>query len=125
MHTDYVYLIHFAQPISERHTCQHYLGSAEDVDKRLHEHLQGKGARLTQVALERGIDFQVVRVWKAEPGQGRQLERKLKQRKAGPQLCPICATERRRQRNQLSFMANLDQAAALDFTLADVTEMAF
>ena len=55
MYTDYVYLLHFSQPISPDHTCQHYMGSAADVNVRLVHHLTGKGARLCQVANERGL----------------------------------------------------------------------
>ena len=87
MQTDYVYLLHFSQPISPDHTCQHYMGSAADVTTRLIHHLTGKGARLCQVANERGIDYEIVRVWQAEPGKGRELERKLKNQKQGPKLC--------------------------------------
>ena len=57
-----VYLLHFQRPISTHHTCQHYLGFALDLDARLAEHLSGRGARLTQVALERHIDFVVARI---------------------------------------------------------------
>ena len=82
----YVYLIHFDAPISDRHTCQHYLGYAENLAARVKCHRQGQGARLTQVAIERGIKFQVVRVWQGDRGR----ERRLKNRKDGPHLCPIC-----------------------------------
>lgn len=121
MQTDWVYLIHFAQPISPDHTCQHYLGSAENPFSRLHDHLTGKGARLTQVANERGIEYRIVRVWKAEPGKGRELERKLKRRKEGPKLCPICAEKRKCKQPQHQ-PPLLDP---LDFTLNDLGEIEF
>lgn len=89
-----VYLLHFAEPISLAHTTQHYLGYADDVQARLSEHRAGRGARLTQVALERGIDFDIVATWEG----GRDFERYLKQRKAGPRLCPICGRVHRRGR---------------------------
>jgi predicted GIY-YIG superfamily endonuclease len=82
-----VYLLHFDRPISERHTTQHYLGFTEDIEERLREHRAGHGARLTQVANERGIGYIVVRVW--EDGD-RTFERKLKNRKNAPCLCPKC-----------------------------------
>jgi predicted GIY-YIG superfamily endonuclease len=83
----YVYLIHFKTRISPKHTCQHYLGYTKDsIKRRLEEHKAGKGARLTQVAVERGIDFEVVRAWKGS----RALERKLKNRKNSRELCPVC-----------------------------------
>lgn len=82
-----VYLLHFAAPIAPgRHTCQHYLGTAEDLLPRLWAHEHGQGARLTAVAKERGIPFIVARVW---PG-GRSLERQLQNRHAAPRLCPFC-----------------------------------
>lgn len=54
---------------------------------RLYAHLYGRGARLTQVAHERGIGFTVVRVWEDVD---RKFERQLKNRKSSPRLCPIC-----------------------------------
>ncbi len=86
------YLFHFDQPISDGHPTQHYLGWAKDIDAREADHRAGRGARLTQVAIERGIDFIRVRVWE---GYSRTDERKLKNRKDGRALCPICAAERR------------------------------
>jgi predicted GIY-YIG superfamily endonuclease len=88
----FVYLLHFTQPIAPgRHTCQHYMGSAEDLQARLSQHREGTGARLCKVAIERGITWELARVWEAPAGEGRKLERKLKNRKSGPRLCPICS----------------------------------
>lgn len=81
-----VYLLHFRKPISPDHTCQHYLGFTDDLDARLNEHRNGNGARLTQVACERGIGFDLVRVWEGDRG----LERRLKNMKMSNRLCPIC-----------------------------------
>ena len=87
-----VYLLHFDSPIAPGiHTCQHYIGWAEDVFKRLEEHAAGRGARLTEVAKERGITFRLARVW---PGETRSFERRLKNWKMGPRLCPICIARR-------------------------------
>ena len=89
----FVYLLHFHQPIAPgRHTCQHYMGSAEDVVERLLQHRAGAGAKLCKVAIERGITWELARVWDAPAGEGRKLERKLKNRHNGKALCPICAT---------------------------------
>lgn len=104
-----VYLLHFERPISDRHTCQHYIGSADDLRKRLEQHRAGTGARLCQVAKERGIGFVLARVWMG----GRELERRLKHRKEAPKLCPICNGTK----------AQMD--LFLDFTLDDVEEMEF
>ena len=82
----FVYLLHFARPISPHHTCRHYIGYTNDLAARLQCHQLGNGARLVQVANARGIPFQLVRVWRG----GRGLERQLKNRKEAPALCPIC-----------------------------------
>ena len=36
------YLLHFERPTSPAHTCQHYLGFAEDLASRLREHAAGR-----------------------------------------------------------------------------------
>jgi predicted GIY-YIG superfamily endonuclease len=82
----YVYLIHFDNPISENHTCQHYLGWTTDLPRRIAEHRAGGGCRLTQVAIERDIYFQVVRTWRGFRSQ----EKHLKRQHNSPRLCPVC-----------------------------------
>ena len=82
-----VYLIHFDKPISTQHTTQHYIGYAADVEKRLEAHQNGTGARLTAVANERGITYQVVRIWSDGD---RTLERRLKNQKNARRYCPVC-----------------------------------
>jgi hypothetical protein len=52
-----VYLLHFEKKISDHHSTQHYTGWALDLHARIAEHRAGRGARLTQVAVERGIRF--------------------------------------------------------------------
>ncbi len=81
-----VYLIHFSTPI---HHAKHYIGFCEDtrLDARLREHDAGRGARLTQVARERGRELVLARVWKRK---GRKFERALKNRKNAPRYCPLC-----------------------------------
>ena len=81
--TSIVYLLHFAQPLQH---ARHYLGSTADLDARLEQHRAGQGARLMEVIADLGIDFQLARTW---PG-GRDVERRLKRRKEGPRLCPVC-----------------------------------
>jgi predicted GIY-YIG superfamily endonuclease len=83
--TTVVYLLHLSQKIAGH--AGHYLGSATDLDRRLAEHRRGQGARLTQVAVELGIELRLVRTW---PG-GRQRERQLKRQKHHPRLCPLCS----------------------------------
>jgi predicted GIY-YIG superfamily endonuclease len=78
-----VYLIHFRKPFKH---ARHYLGFSTDLDKRLTDHLAGMGARLMEVVTAAGIQWKLVRTW---PGD-RELERRLKNRKEAPKLCPIC-----------------------------------
>jgi len=87
-----VYALHLLDQVSPDRTCQHYIGWTPGNDpihllNRLRSHMRGRGARLLQVAGERGIGFVVARVWW---GGSRELERQLKARKNGPKLCPYC-----------------------------------
>jgi len=81
-----VYLLHFSSPL---HHARHYVGwtrSETTLPRRVHHHEIGQGARLTAVAAERGIGFEVARVW---PDGDRSFERKLKNHNHGPRLCPL------------------------------------
>jgi predicted GIY-YIG superfamily endonuclease len=82
----YVYLLHLDAPLSPKHTARHYLGYTTHLPSRMQAHLTGRGARFMQAAHERGISFVIAAVW---PGD-RSYERKLKNQKRGPKLCPIC-----------------------------------
>lgn len=93
-----VYLLHFDRPISPNHTCQHYIGWCWHLGSRIDQHLKGRGARLTQVAHERGIAFEIAATW---PG-SKSFERKLKNRKDARSLCPICRAARRHPAGQLT-----------------------
>ena len=86
-----VYLIHFSSPIgSERHQARHYLGIAEDLQKRLTDHAMGRGARLLEVLRERGIEWSLARVW---ADGDRALERRLKNFNGSDRFCPCCQGE--------------------------------
>ena len=78
------YLLHFEPAYKQ---ARHYLGFAEDIEPRIDAHLHGRGARLTQVAVDAGCSLVLVRVWL---GATRRDERRLKNRKHAPALCPIC-----------------------------------
>ncbi len=82
-----VYLIHFDQPL---HHARHYIGKAKFLKLRLKHHKAGSGARILQVCNERGITYDVVRVWKSKTEPAGKLERRLKNMKNSPELCPIC-----------------------------------
>jgi len=80
-----VYLLHYDEPISH---AQHYNGWALDVEERANEHARGtSGAKLPAEFHRLGIGFTLARVW---PNVDRHFERKLKNRKNGRALCPIC-----------------------------------
>jgi predicted GIY-YIG superfamily endonuclease len=81
-----VYLLHFDAPICPTHPARHYLGWTHNLAERLELHRCGRGARLTQVALERGIGWRLARTWTGD----RAYERLLKNRKNAPKLCPLC-----------------------------------
>lgn len=71
---------------------RHYLGYADNLEERLKRHANGTGARMLAVARERGIGWQVARVW---PDAGKDVERRLKRRKEAPRLCPLCRARNR------------------------------
>lgn len=90
-----VYLLHLKTPMPRGVSATgtplqagHYIGYTEDLVGRMMEHAEGRGARFTQVCVERGIDFSLVRTW---DGMGRAFERMLKTKiKNAPWLCPVC-----------------------------------
>jgi hypothetical protein len=79
-----VYLIHFEEPYKH---ARHYVGFAENLRKRLTLHALGHGARLMEVVKDAGITWRLARTWRGN----RQLERKIKNRKHAPLLCPFCS----------------------------------
>jgi predicted GIY-YIG superfamily endonuclease len=91
-----VYTLHFDPPYEPYpgapayKTARHYTGKTLEnrLEKRLIEHEEGRGARLTQVQREAGGTWRLASV---EPG-GADRERQLKQHSAA-RRCPICQTE--------------------------------
>ena len=81
-----VYLLHFVTPF---HHARHYLGIAENLKARLTLHAMGKGAKLMKAVIGAGIEWRLARTWRGD----RQFERRLKNRKNAPLLCPLCAGE--------------------------------
>lgn len=91
-----VYLLHLSRPLgNERHQASHYLGYSPDrhLDQRIADHRAGQGARITQVAVERGITLTVVRTW---PGLSRTDERRMKNQHHHARLCPVCRGAQRK-----------------------------
>ena len=93
--------MHFEQPYrSGRHPgAQHYVGFANDIQRRLETHRKGHGSPLVAAVLAAGIEVRLVRTW---PGADRRFERKLHNRH-GSRLCPEteCASIQRERRLQL------------------------
>jgi len=89
--TGYIYLLHFSRPISPDHTTQHYIGWTADLPARIQSHELGQAARLTAVARERGISFEVVRVWRGT----RNDERRIKRWCNNGRFCPLCQSQPR------------------------------
>lgn len=85
-----VYLLHFDKPLKH---ASHYIGWAENVEKRIEHHRDGTGARLTQVIAEQGIGFTVARTWE---GADKTFERRLKNCKHAADYCPLCSWEHTR-----------------------------
>lgn len=90
------YLLHFDKPYEH---AGHYLGSAQDLQRRLAQHRSGNGARLIEVITEAGIGFTLVRTWKG----GRDVEKRLKGWHNGRKLCPICS---KGAENRANFVPN-------------------
>ena len=92
-----VYTLHLWPPIAH---AKHYTGTARDAERlpeRLTEHALGRGARLTQVQVERGGSWVLAQ---AEPG-GRAEERRLKQHGAA-RRCDVCKAVNGYQAGELS-----------------------
>ena len=82
-----IYLIHFQTNFKH---ARHYVGFVEQesgLEERLKKHRGGTGAKLMRAVSNAGIDFLVARVW---PNGDRNAERKIKNRKETPTLCPVC-----------------------------------
>ena len=85
MATRMIYVLHFDPPYR---WCRHYVGSSDDVERRLVEHLTGRGSPLVAAAVNAGSIVEVAATW---PG-SRADERRLHARHATPRVCVICRT---------------------------------
>jgi hypothetical protein len=103
--TGTVYLIHFDRPYKH---ARHYLGWSADPARRWDRHTAGAGSRLMAVIGEAGIGWRVTRVWVGS----RAFERRLKQRKESPRLCPVCRPEARVEQAERELLARLTSPAA-------------
>src|SRR5262249_803020 len=78
-----VYLLHFSQRYKH---AGHYLGSSQNLTKRLQAHAKGQGARLLEVVHAAGITWTLARTWEG----GKRRERQLKRQGGASRRCPIC-----------------------------------
>ena len=99
-----VYTLHLWPPIAH---AKHYTGSAMErqLARRLTDHALGRGARLTQVQVERGGSWVLAQT---EPG-GRTEERRLKQHGAA-RRCGVCKAAEGYQSGQLTAAEALTRA---------------
>lgn len=83
-----VYLIRLNEPLKRsKGGAIYYLGSASNLYNRIEQHRNGQGSRFMQVAKERNIGFEVVRIWRCQTvKEARLLEQKLKARHNHKQL---------------------------------------
>lgn len=84
-----LYVLHFDKPYKH---ARHYTGIALDVEKRIHEHETGQGARLMQVLKENNIGFKCSVIGEF-PGfsEAHAEEKRLKTKVKKPDAyCPIC-----------------------------------
>ena len=91
------YILHFETPIgtefeSFHGQADHYCGSAANLRSRFLTHLSGHGARLTEVANERGSKYYMVKVYQTETvDDARAYEAYYKKcAKNGRRHCPYC-----------------------------------
>lgn len=92
----FVYLLHFDPKL---HHASHYIGFAKSsIEERVLQHQQGQGAALTKAAVAAGIELKLVRFWEGD----RALERRLKNQKNAPRLCPICNNALNSDRNAIA-----------------------
>lgn len=113
------YLLHLEQPLARGVSpkgkplqAAHYIGETEDLKTRLAEHREstwqpyaadstaegqvrkgekhGHGATFLAVANSRQINWSLARTWEEK---GREFERKLKNYKNAPRLCPLCTAD--------------------------------
>jgi len=85
------YILHFNTPLAH---ARHYVGCSAHIRHRINQHNKGNGSRITQVCVERGIEFVLARVFK---GKDRKFERKLKRTHSVRDYCPLCMGDRVRE----------------------------
>lgn len=84
----FIYILHFIEPL---HHAQHYSGSTVDLERRLRQHANGAGSRLTQFLWEEQLEWILGGLYQVnDPERLRECEKLLKSRHSGPKYCRIC-----------------------------------
>jgi putative endonuclease len=114
-HDHYVYLIHFSSPLGNqakpRGMATHYMGSTSLLDERLSRHAHGNGSAIMAAVHQRGIKWQLVRLWPCESKEAAlALEYRLKRAGHGPRYCYLC--NKRLQVDDLVYMRQGHQRLA-------------
>jgi len=79
-----VYLLHFSRPYCH---ARHYVGFADDVERRVRRHCRGQGSPLVRAAVESGIEIFLARRWENVT---RAFERRIHALGGSRRRCPIC-----------------------------------
>lgn len=76
----FVYLIKLDRPLgTDKHQARYYLGSTNNLKRRMHEHRSSIGAAMLRAANERGIGYEIIKwVWVEDQTVARLLECRLK-----------------------------------------------
>jgi len=107
--------ITFSRPLGNlanaRAQARHYSGWCDDPDgdgagleRRIAEHLAGRGSKLTRAALAHGIEITLVAAWRAPLA----FEKQLKRIKNAPRLCPICCRVRGQKARHVAPVTQLE-----------------
>ena len=86
-----VYLIHFDRPLKH---ARHYLGSTDNLARRLREHQEGNGSKLMAAVAQAGIAWELARTWTGDRAWERRLHRywePSRRDKKSRRLCPLCS----------------------------------
>ncbi len=81
-----VYLLCLSRPLSH---ARHYLGSSLNVQRRLKEHMSGRGSKFTQAVVKAGIELRLATTWEGQ----RFEERQRKHARNAARWCPFCRDE--------------------------------
>ena len=111
-----VYLLCLSRHFSH---ARHYLGSSNNVQRRLGEHRAGRGSKFTQAVVKAGIELRLAATWEGE----RFDERQRKNGRNAARWCPFCrgdflARDRARRKAKRAAKRLLEQTAPTNIPLA-------